>query len=108
MSWCMRCGKWTGSGGGWCNPCHKFVILEYRTRRAIKPGGKSCVSRDEKPSRVTAKPIGVDWGAVWLIINFMRRRIHVRGSGYYALDDTHPWQEVAQRAWEEADAGVQE
>ncbi len=86
---------------GVCGRCHRQRIKDYQRRASIQPGGKSCPASEECPRRAECGLTPEFLRACQELFNRCERSLHCKGVGIYALDDGHPWQEVALRCWEE-------
>lgn len=103
--WCMRCGK-PIMDGGWCLPCHRRVCREIEARQRLPVGCGKGLGIDQVSTRTLAGFTQEETELIQRVrevLQKLKRSLHVRGCGYYALDDMHPWQEVAYRAWEESE-----
>jgi hypothetical protein len=100
---CPRCLGDRGSGC-WCDACHKAVVKEMHDRERLPTGGQCFWTAAATLPQTSLN--NDDREAVRLILAtleaFKRRHVHVKGSGFCPDEDTHPMQDVALRAYEEA------
>lgn len=105
MHVCPRCHKDVDDDRiCWCWKCHKVVVAEMHAIKEVvyqnapdNPAEKPKLQWNPKPaSSVTMRQVQA------ILNDFRRRNIRCRGSGYYPLDDSGPWADIALRNWEDS------